>query len=134
MESIITAKTLPLNDLLKHNFYLLPKKTIINSNDINVGDYISFRKAGSYACDVPAIGRVSRKNDKSLWINELTYKPDNLVGKEQEDNGWIKNKYYYFNISENNNLERVELRTSLKNKTIKRINRNFIIPDRKELY
>ena len=133
MESIITAKTLTINELANNNFYLLQRETI-DGNDINVGDYISFRKAGTYACDKPAIGRVSRKNDKSLWINELTYEPNNLVGKEQEDNGWIKTKYYYFNISENNNVERVELRTPLKNKTIKRINSNFIIADRRELY
>ena len=116
MESILTAKTLTMEELDNNDYKF--KLQDINARDIKVGDYICYNQDNTRKTYV---GRVSRRTDTTIWFNKTTTEPfDNLI---------YCDIYAYYNINEAINLcndeEYIELRDITQYTLLKKIKDNF---------
>jgi len=124
MKSIITAKTLTLDEL-RETTYLTNSESVEQDN-INVGDYVYFYKSRTGAWGKPTIGRVSRRTTKTIWINEIKANLNNKI-RYCNDNRYfdVTHEIHYYNISERINIESTETKTTANNSNLYKITNNF---------
>ena len=124
--SFIASKQLKHNEL--DNLRFTDRNIYIDVCDLKIGDYIE-----AYFKKKLVIGRVSRRTDKTLFINTINHSDTNecceykfMYGENDKYLHSICN-YYYINIIDNQNISNIEIKILIKNvKKFRKATNNFI--------
>jgi hypothetical protein len=124
--SFAASKVLSHNEL--DNLRFTDRNIYVNVCDLKIGDYIE----AYYKNDI-VIGRISRRTDKTLFINTIKQSDTNesceykfMYGNNDEYLHSICN-YYYINIIDNQNISNIEIKIFIKNvKKFRKATNNFI--------
>jgi len=121
-----SATQLSHNELGELNFFNRSEK--ISMSELQPGDY-AYINYHRYAGDIGQYALITRKTDKTLFF-KYCYNDNNNKILHYECNG-CSYDYYYFNITNNNNIANNERKIKIKGTTYKATN-NFIIVDKND--